>query len=348
MLKYKLNQLDLTLECNFDGPFLIKDGQYVKRKNSNQPDAVFIKRSSPGHGNSHLYYVPGSSIRGLFRSHAEKIIRTKSPVNGLYCCDPFDIDQENNEARGCTKRLPELKKNMRPVYKYTCMACKLFGAGGHGSRISFSDGELSDFNKRVIDGVGIDRFTGGSVQGAKFQNEVLEKGFFKFKISLRNFEIWQLGLLAFVLRDLENGELKLGFGKSKGFGAMTSIIQDVIFTYWRKPEGNKLAGVADMLPGFVDQYGAVSFIAGEEERPDLGVAEPDAFGMIHSFKVSMPEDGKASNSDFWKACAKQWIAAINASPRKFLTIDELHDLVYSVDEENIENEESIEQTEEKL
>jgi CRISPR/Cas system CSM-associated protein Csm3 (group 7 of RAMP superfamily) len=66
-------------------------------------------------------------------------------------------------------------------------------------------------------GVAIDRIL-GSVAHGPFDFEVVTRGAFATTIQLRNFEVWQLGLLALVLRDLEEGLIPIGFGKSRGLG----------------------------------------------------------------------------------------------------------------------------------
>ncbi len=60
--------------------------------------------------------------------------------------------------------------------------------------------------------------TGGAASGAKYDLEMLTKGVFKTQIELQNFERWQLGLLGLVLRDMSDGLVRIGMGKSRGLG----------------------------------------------------------------------------------------------------------------------------------
>jgi hypothetical protein len=39
---------------------------------------------------------------------------------------------------------------------------------------------------------------------------------------VRNFELWQLGLLGLAVRDLCLGRIKVGYGKSRGFGSVSA------------------------------------------------------------------------------------------------------------------------------
>ncbi|MFQ5638877.1 MAG: RAMP superfamily CRISPR-associated protein [bacterium] len=353
MLKLQLNQLDLTIEAAFGGPFLIKDGRYdkevLKRRHNGAtavhkkwPNSIFISKSpldcvervAMNEGlalnpDALDYYVPGSSIRGLLRSHAEKIVRTMS-VDGELCCDPFDIAENKTDALGCTKLL---QKHRSFLYRHACVICKIFGAGGLSSRIRISEGVLaSGFKVRIVDGIGIDRFS-GSVQGANFKNQVLEDGSFAFSISIRNFEIWQLGLLAFVLRDLEDGVLKFGFGKTKGFGAIKGIIAKASVTYWRPRTDHRLEGFADVMSSLQEDYGAIPFIAteSEEQAPDLGTPALDEFSLARTYPISVPNyqaNEKITDLAMWQSCARQWLEALRA-PNSFKTIQELHEEVTS-------------------
>lgn len=357
MLKYQLNQLDVDIKCEFKGAFLIRDGRYNKdamkktfphaRPEEHQawPNSVFISRSPVAEimnaakdaqrlsqSEALQYYVPGSSIRGWLRSHAEKIVRTRSDDARLLCCDPFDNDKD--DATGCSKRLQKMAADKSPKYRYACMICRLFGCGDLAARLSFSDGEFAKgkerFQVRIADGIGIDRFTGGTASvmkadgkasGVKFANQVLENGAFTFHLTLRNFEIWQLGLLAFVLRDLEQGTLKLGFGKTKGFGQITGHAVAGALTYWRSPKDDRLAGIADLMPTLVDDYDAKKF-APEDQRPLLAKIDGDEMALGKSYSLAIPDEKKPekiTDLPFWKSCAEQWLHVVPS----FKSISEL-------------------------
>ena len=92
------------------------------------------------------------------------------------------------------------------VYEHSCPTCRLFGSTGFIGRIAIGDAYLvSESATEQRDGVGIDRFTGGASHSAKFELEVVSSNVvFETKIHLRNFEIWQLGMLFVVLQDLED------------------------------------------------------------------------------------------------------------------------------------------------
>ena len=91
--------------------------------------------------------------------------------------------------------------------------------------------QLKDKHKQQRDGVGIDRFTGGTVDGAKFELEVFSFLDFKSRIFIRNFEVWQLGLLAYTLYDFQQGLAKVGYGKSRGLGNFKAELENLTISY---------------------------------------------------------------------------------------------------------------------
>lgn len=200
MLKKLLNQASIALTITTNGPLLIKSG-IEGGADPSVPDMQFVRTGEQ-------VYIPGSSLKGVFRCYAEKIARTVEAK----CCNPFDDDF-------CGKKL-ENNKQGDAVYQRSCRICKLFGSTAMASRIKFNDGYPLQGQTPMTEtrtGVAIDRIL-GSVAHGPFDFEVVTQGTFATTIQLRNFEVWQLGLLALVLRDLEEGFIPIGFGKSRGLG----------------------------------------------------------------------------------------------------------------------------------
>lgn len=200
MLKKILNQATFELILEARGPLLIKSG-VEGGADPSLPDMRFVRSGGQ-------VYLPGSSLKGVFRSYAEKIARTV----GARCCNPFD-------DTFCGKRL-EKQSAGDVIYQQSCRICRLFGSTAAASRIKFND--AYPLNEHTLQtetrtGVAIDRVM-GSVAHGPFDFEVVSKGKFTSSLTIRNFELWQLGLLALVLRDLEEGLLHIGFGKSRGLG----------------------------------------------------------------------------------------------------------------------------------
>lgn len=95
--------------------------------------------------------------------------------------------------------------------------------------------------------IGIDRFTGGVFHGesggANMRFHVLENTAFITTVTVTNFELWQLGLLAYIFHDFSEGLVPLGFGKTKGFGSVKGVVDKIALSY---PTGRCKGGVQHM------------------------------------------------------------------------------------------------------
>ena len=71
-----------------------------------------------------------------------------------------------------------------------------------------------------------------AANGAKFDLEVVSPSItFETNVHMRNFEIWQLGMLMLVVQDLQDGLIRIGSGRSRGFGNVTGKISEVSVNY---------------------------------------------------------------------------------------------------------------------
>ena len=226
-------------------PLLVKSGHATV----GGVDMAFVRTYR--HGEKEEPFVPGSSIKGMIRSHAEKICRSLRETPVPVCLPylkPGDESAEEARQASCGLRLEKFKKDKRKssipspdVYSLSCLACRLFGCHSAIGRFAASDAYLAeDFKKNFVleirDGVAIDRFTGGAAKGAKYDLEVLTRGEFETVIEIRNFERWQLGLVGLILRDMEEGLVRLGFGKSRGLGRFKGVVSRFDLAYYRPPE----------------------------------------------------------------------------------------------------------------
>jgi len=217
MLKKLLNQADITIEITVEGPLLIKSGREGGADPA-LPDMQFVRTNG-------RIYLPGSSLKGVFRSYAEKIARTA----GARCCNPFENDTSSRDCF-CGKLL-EKDGDGAAIYKKSCVVCRLFGSTAMASRIKFNDAHaIGDLRSEIRTGVAIDRML-GSVAHGPFDFEVITSGTFETSIHLRNFELWQLGLLGLVLRDMSEGLIPIGFGKSRGLGDVKAKVKEIKTRY---------------------------------------------------------------------------------------------------------------------
>lgn len=174
-------QLDYTVK--FKDAFLINDPD--AEPDDHEADFNFLKIN----GNS---IIPGSSIKGVFRSRSEMIANT------------MGIDEQKiKEVFGNTEAKSKI------YFSYAFAETK----------------EQENPGQKLINSVSIDRFTGGAAEAALFDFNLLMKETFKGRIiiELSKETLWFHGLLHLVMRDINEGDLSLGFGRTKGWGKAGSF-----------------------------------------------------------------------------------------------------------------------------
>lgn len=258
MLKRIVNECRFNLSIHTEGPVLVRSGHATV----SGPDMTPVRTYRNG---KEEVFLPGSSLKGVFRSHLEKVMRS---INDGVVCNPFakaeDMLRVENGRLVCPeypevacsdkfearqKEVLEIQKPQRTgwrhlnvedlsneqVYRDSCPACRLFGSTLFIGRVAISDAYLKKgtFERtEQRDGVGIDRFTGGASSGAKFELEVVSPDVtFETNIHLRNFEVWQLGMLMLVVQDLEDSLIRIGSSRSRGLGAVKGAISEVCVSY---------------------------------------------------------------------------------------------------------------------
>jgi len=177
--------------------------------------------------------VPGTALKGVFRSRAEFILRS---VTG--------------ETAACL-----------PGTCGTCWTCQVFGFGGGsdadvasvGARaaIRFADAVVSAPAEATRAHIAIDRFAGGVLDGALYTAEGLEAGTFMIEAELlpgpaaeaRRAEI--AAVLRLVLEDLNDGIIGMGAATTRGYGSVA--------IEFKAAEGElpDLAGARQVLAGMV-------------------------------------------------------------------------------------------------
>ena len=254
MLKCLVNECSFTLAIHTEGPVLVKSGHSTV----SGPDMTSVLTYR--NGNTEVY-LPGSSLKGIFRSHIEKVtrtlkdgivcnpfVKTKAQRQGnqlvchnyteVSCGDKFETRQKDEMRIDSDQWRRHPKKedlSSEDTYRDSCPVCRLFGSTSFIGRVAISDAYLAKNSQQKTeqrDGVGIDRFTGGAASGAKFDLEVVSSGVtFETEIHMRNFEVWQLGMLMLVVQDLEDGLIRIGSGRSRGLGNIKGTVSEVSVNY---------------------------------------------------------------------------------------------------------------------
>ena len=144
------------------------------------------------------YVIPGSSLKGVFRSRIE------------FMCRSVGIEACRGDDEPCGR----------------CVPCWLFGSAERRGRLRFHTAELSGAEPRNVTRVAIDRVTGGARDGNLFTTESIAG---EFNIHITNPS--RLGVpeealklvrevLGWVLLDLHEGFIGLGGTTSRGAGTI--------------------------------------------------------------------------------------------------------------------------------
>lgn len=206
-------------------------------------------------------YIPGSSLKGVLRTRAEKIIRTinfyrdfadleaaETDVEAeakfkqrIAACAITHADDPNPRLQACfgnaelqnraQKEIPE------KLYSCSCLVCRLFGNSMMRGRLTCTEAAPSAMlTPKLFDHVAIDRFTGGAADVKKFDTRPVmpvissqtaqPQPAFTFKLQLERPELWMLGLLGHLLKDLNSGDLRIGHATRRGYGRVRGYVTE--------------------------------------------------------------------------------------------------------------------------
>lgn len=266
MHKRFVNQCTIELTISPRGPILIKSGK--EGADPTKPDMEFVETY---HAGGRSIYLPGSSLKGAIRAHAERIVRTvgsdKQSSKGIWANDPLNDKREYLS-----------KKSPSEIYKLSCFTDQMFGSTEIASRVRIEDAYPVDRTQLKIEernGVAIDRVF-GSVAVGPFNYQVCTAGDFKTKIHLKNFTLAQLGLIGLVLRDLNEGWFGLGFAKSRGMGLVEAKVHSVVVQY---PgcvlDGENIKAIASEQTWDKTNLLGVGEFLSEAEAKEYGFPRPD-------------------------------------------------------------------------
>lgn len=188
----------LTIEAIFTlaSPLLIRSGQASVDK---APDVVHLKSRRQG---ELLSVLSGTSLAGVLRHRAERIINTlhkdKSIIDKIFGTDFSNKSTEQAVA----------------------------------SRLTVEEVEINDATDLIQNRIAIDRFTGGALHGALFDEQPIfgnDNTKLVIKLELRQPKNYEIGLLLLLLKDLWTGDLAVGGTSSIGRGRLQGIKANIIY-----------------------------------------------------------------------------------------------------------------------
>ncbi|MBU0500016.1 MAG: hypothetical protein KJ558_04550 [Gammaproteobacteria bacterium] len=259
-----LTLADLKLE--FHTPFLVYQRQ-PKIEGVRTPDG------KPRTNHKGKPVLPASSLHGALRAQAERILRTigRKVEKGYLVPAVHNVGEASNKLD---------------------LAAMLFGAPGWRSLIRISNFTTQKGTKTLDhDMVAIDRLTGGGKDTAKFNIEALDYPTLTGSISLdlRRLGLLEqkspgataqiIGLLAHTLRDLDEGDIPLGYGAAKGYGRSHSECWKALDAALNKDNPAGIDTIGKALEAFANSRNHVGWIsdsASTKTRNAGAAAEPTA------------------------------------------------------------------------
>lgn len=232
------------------------------------PDGPWLVRGQPGEAGDRqgqvLYplldreggtpVLPASSLKGVLRSTAERILRTVAPPGRSADLPPLadvpfvhTLDQLRKllgraggpggdaERLELLRRLPrgaiadseladwaEWREPPPDLYARLSPASQLFGCTLHAGLVTLEDAHAAGRQTQRRSHVAIDRFTGGAGRGLLFVEELAPAAQpLTTTLTISNFALWQLALVGLALREISAGYVGLGGGTRKGQGKVT-------------------------------------------------------------------------------------------------------------------------------
>jgi CRISPR-associated RAMP protein (TIGR02581 family) len=171
-------------------------------------------------------YIPGSSLKGVLRTEAERFVRTiygDAPYN---VCDIFKAANEKDSEK---QREEKENKDYKP-----CLICSIFGGQTIASRIKVGNAFLTNYDDKsvsTITKVSINRLTGAAASGKLYDVEYISPAQ-EFSWSLRFENIELLGnpsdeyekrvleIIYYLLKIITTKGIEVGGRRSIGYGRL--------------------------------------------------------------------------------------------------------------------------------
>lgn len=270
------NTIRISFTLKPDGPILVR-AQTVGL----DPGVADMEFQRTHRNGKSTVFLAGSGLKGVVRSHAERLLRSR----GLYACDPTltkaDDKREDVACGSLRKDDPRRKNNRRMPHDGQCSTCFTFGSLHLAGRFRVSDAfPIEDLTAEtnlteVRTGVGIDRRSQSAQHNVLYDTEVVVRGGFDVRVQGENYSLWQAALVLSTLDDLNAGLVRIGACKARGMGTV-------------KVESLKVE--MGFLDRAKDQLSGARRITSSEA--DYALPEPD--------QIPVPEDGKPGEQGLFR------------------------------------------------
>ena len=238
----------LTLRLTPEGPWMVR-GETERERTPNGRERNLLLPLLDRNGRPTL---PGSAIKGVLRSTAERILRSVGPARDPLrapLTDPTFVIDPQRDLAGLPRANvadSELAKwvadqptdnpvplNLAPpaVYATLSATSQLFGATLHAGLLTLTNASAPNPSMQRRSHVAIDRFHGGVGEGPFLEALASADTTLSTSLTITNFAFWHLALLAFIIREIDEGFVSFGLGTRKGQGRMRATLSDLTFSY---------------------------------------------------------------------------------------------------------------------
>lgn len=274
MFAQQLNQIRIDLSLTPKGPLLIRSGR--AGADPSRPSLECVRTSIAGEPS---VFIPGSSLKGVLRSHAEKLLLSEDvTIVGTFdekSVHAFEQKDPGVATYSGSSPLGRTFGNLH-VKGHVAVSDHLPGAHEEPGSAAWQEQMRKANAVEGRDGVAIDRLLGSAKHGALFNQEVVVGGRFDGWIVLRNVQLYQLALLLFAIDDLNAGFLQLGSSTTRGNG-------------WVSAEVRTLTLETRAAPGEARRLRGVGSCAGLE-----------GYRLFGGDEVALPENAKVETRLFWQ------------------------------------------------
>lgn len=217
-------------------------------------------------------------------------------------------------VRGSLKDYPQ---RTAIIYRRSSFVSQIFGHTSLAGRVRFADAYPTETPRlEERNGVAIDRIY-GSVAVGPFNYETVVAGSFPTQIDFKNLTLAQLGLLGLALRDLAEGRIGIGFGKSRGLGRVTLTFNEMSLYYptcilvdgelrllggARVAADSELVGLGALCQG--DTYRAYCLPSAEHDRTALPEGLSYQEDALLGVRLTATSDDQVRA--VWGACMPAW------------------------------------------
>jgi CRISPR-associated protein Csm3 len=268
MFAQQLNQIRVDLSITPRGPLLVRSGR--KGADPTRPDLECVRT---WWGGTQSVYVPGSSLKGVMRSHAERLLLSEG-VRITPTFEGRDSFSQKSPGPAVYSGSSPLGRTFGNFHLKGHLAVSDHLPGAHDREGSEERAQQVTLANAVEqrNGVAIDRLLGSAAGTALFDQEVVVQGRFDGRVLLRNSQLYQLALVLLVLRDLDEGYVQIGSGTTRGNGWVHAEVREIVIESRRGEGDPRTLRGAGPLHGQARAYG---LFGGDEARlPDGLVARP--------------------------------------------------------------------------